>query len=132
MFKRLGLWLSRRQRPRRSLPKQTRATECIEWVINVIGRRELAKHIDILKHFAHEVIQNSECCWLRFQTSYCVAYGRHPDQGTTSSSTSCMCRWESWDLGQEVNLKHCRDLCPYRGVVTRWCAKVIKLSCVSP
>jgi hypothetical protein len=33
-------------------------TACIEWGNNVIGRRERAKHIDIRKHFAHEVIQN--------------------------------------------------------------------------
>ena len=33
-------------------------TACIEWGNNVIGCRERAKHIDIRKHFAHEVIQN--------------------------------------------------------------------------
>ena len=33
-------------------------TACIEWGNNVIGERERAKHIDIRKHFAHEVIQN--------------------------------------------------------------------------
>ncbi len=33
-------------------------TACIEWGNNVIGGRERAKHIDIRKHFAHEVIQN--------------------------------------------------------------------------
>ncbi|MFK5284423.1 Ty1/Copia family ribonuclease HI, partial [Lacticaseibacillus paracasei] len=31
-------------------------TACIEWGNNVIGGRERAKHIDIRKHFAHEVI----------------------------------------------------------------------------
>ncbi len=31
---------------------------CIEWGNHVIGGRERAKHIDIRKHFAHEVIQN--------------------------------------------------------------------------
>ena len=35
-------------------------TECMEWGNNVIGGREQAKHIDIQKHFAHEVIQNGE------------------------------------------------------------------------
>ena len=35
-------------------------TECIEWGNHVIGGRERAKHIDIRKHFAHEVIQNSK------------------------------------------------------------------------
>ncbi len=33
---------------------------CIEWGNNVIGGREQAKHIDIHKHFAHEVIRNGE------------------------------------------------------------------------
>jgi hypothetical protein len=33
-------------------------TACIEWGNNVIGGRGRAKHIDIQKHFAHEVIQN--------------------------------------------------------------------------
>ncbi len=35
-------------------------TACIEWGNNIIGGRERAKHIDIRKHFAHEVIQNGE------------------------------------------------------------------------
>ena len=35
-------------------------TACIEWGNNVIGGRERAKHIDIRKHFAHEVIQNGQ------------------------------------------------------------------------
>ena len=35
-------------------------TACIEWDNNVIGGRERAKHIDIRKHFAHEVIQNGQ------------------------------------------------------------------------
>jgi hypothetical protein len=30
---------------------------CIEWGNNVISGRELAKHIDIRKHFAHEVMK---------------------------------------------------------------------------
>ena len=33
-------------------------TAYIEWGNNVIGGRVRAKHIDIRKHFAHEVIQN--------------------------------------------------------------------------
>jgi hypothetical protein len=32
---------------------------CIEWGNHFIDGRERAKHIDIRKHFAHEVIQNS-------------------------------------------------------------------------
>jgi hypothetical protein len=35
-------------------------TACIEWGNHVIGGRERAKHIDIWKHFAHEVIQNGQ------------------------------------------------------------------------
>ena len=35
-------------------------TACIEWGNDVIGGRERAKHTDILKHFAHEVIQNGQ------------------------------------------------------------------------
>ncbi len=33
---------------------------CIEWGKHVISGRERAKHIDILKHLAHKVIQNGE------------------------------------------------------------------------
>ena len=33
-------------------------TTCIEWANHVIGGRERAKHIAILKHFAHEAVQN--------------------------------------------------------------------------
>jgi len=35
-------------------------TACIEWGNHVIGGRERAKHIDIRKHFAHEVVQNGQ------------------------------------------------------------------------
>ncbi len=31
---------------------------CTKWGIHVICRQELAKHIDIRKHFAHATIQN--------------------------------------------------------------------------
>ena len=33
-------------------------TACIEWGNNVIGGHARAKHIDLGKHFAHDVIQN--------------------------------------------------------------------------
>jgi hypothetical protein len=36
---------------------------------NVIGGRELAKHIDIRKHFAHEVIQNGAMLLAKFPTA---------------------------------------------------------------
>ncbi len=44
-------------------------TACIEWGNNIIGGRERAKHIDIRKHFAHEVIQNGEMLLVRVPTS---------------------------------------------------------------
>jgi hypothetical protein len=44
-------------------------TACIEWGNNVIGGRERAKHIDIRKHFAHEVIQNGHMTLVRVPTS---------------------------------------------------------------
>jgi hypothetical protein len=42
---------------------------CIEWGNNVIGGRERAKHIDIRKHFAHEVIQNGHIRLVRVDTA---------------------------------------------------------------
>jgi hypothetical protein len=44
-------------------------TACIEWDNNVIGGRERAEHIDIRKHFAHEVIQNGEMLLVRVPTA---------------------------------------------------------------
>ncbi len=44
------------------------STACIEWGSNVIGGRERAKHIDIRKHFAHEVIQNDHMKLVRVST----------------------------------------------------------------
>jgi hypothetical protein len=46
-------------------------TACNEWGnnLNIIGGRERAKHIDIRKHFAHEVIQNGEMRLVRVPTS---------------------------------------------------------------
>jgi hypothetical protein len=44
-------------------------TACIEWGNNVIGGRERAKHIDIRKHFAHEVIQNGHIRLVRVDTA---------------------------------------------------------------
>jgi hypothetical protein len=48
-------------------------TACIEWGNNVIGGRERAKHIDIRKHFAHEVIQNGHMKLIRVATSQQLA-----------------------------------------------------------
>jgi hypothetical protein len=44
-------------------------TTRIEWGNNVIGRRERAKHIDIRKHFAHEVIRNGEMKPIKVSTT---------------------------------------------------------------
>ena len=44
-------------------------TACIEWGNNDIGGRECAKHIDIRKHFAHEVIQNGHMKLIRVSTT---------------------------------------------------------------
>ncbi len=43
---------------------------CIEWGNNVIGGRERAKHIDIRKHFAHEVIQNGAMRLIKVPTAH--------------------------------------------------------------
>ncbi len=48
-------------------------TACIEWGNNVIGGRERAKHIDIRKHFAHEVIQNGHMTLVRVPASFQLA-----------------------------------------------------------
>ena len=42
---------------------------CIDWGNHIIGGRERAKHIDIRKHFAHEVIQNRHMRLHRVSTS---------------------------------------------------------------
>ncbi len=43
-----------------STPLHEDNTVCIDCGNNAIGGREWAKHIDIRKHFAHEVIRNGE------------------------------------------------------------------------
>ncbi len=43
-------------------------TACIEWGNHIIGGRERAKHIDIHKHLAHEVIQNRQMRVIRVPT----------------------------------------------------------------
>ena len=48
-------------------------TACIEWGNHVIGGRERAKHIDIRKHFAHEVIQRQEMRLIKVDTSLQLA-----------------------------------------------------------
>jgi hypothetical protein len=48
-------------------------TACIEWGNHIIGGRERAKHIDIRKHFAHEVIQNRQMRLIKVDTSKQIA-----------------------------------------------------------
>jgi hypothetical protein len=40
-------------------------TACIKWGNHVISGRERTKHIDIHKHFAHEIIQNCKMCLIK-------------------------------------------------------------------
>jgi hypothetical protein len=44
-------------------------TACIEWGNHIIGGRERAKHIDIRKHFAREVIENGQMKLIRVDTA---------------------------------------------------------------
>ena len=46
------------------------STACIEWSNRVMGGRELAKHIDIRKHFAHEAAQNGHTRLHKIPTEY--------------------------------------------------------------
>ena len=48
-------------------------TACIKWGNHIVGRRERAKHIDIRKHFAHEVIHNPHTRLVRVSTSQQLA-----------------------------------------------------------
>ncbi len=62
-------------------------TACIEWGNHIIGGRERAKHIDIRKHFAHEVIQNSHMRLIRVPTGEQLAdIFTHLYKGVTVSS----------------------------------------------
>jgi hypothetical protein len=44
-------------------------TACIEWGNDVIGGRERATHIDIRKHFAHELIRDGEMTLIKVSTT---------------------------------------------------------------
>ena len=50
------------------VPVHEANTACIEWGNHIIGGRQRAKHIDIRKHFAHEVIQNHHLRLIRVPT----------------------------------------------------------------
>jgi hypothetical protein len=83
-------------------------TACIEWGNNIIGGRERAKHIDIRKHFANEVIQDGEMRLVRVPTSsqlraYTIRSGRH---------VTAMCGGHPEQEGQF----HIRDRGPQEGM----------------
>jgi hypothetical protein len=86
-------------------------TACIEWGNHIIGGRELAKHIDIRKHFAHEVIQN------RHHHVICVSSGyRRRTSWPTSLPRRCRCLisravWKDLCVVQRLR----RDLEPPEG-----------------
>ncbi len=54
---------------KRPTPMYEDNTACIECDNNVISGRERAKHINIRKHFAHEVIQNSQMLLVKVPTA---------------------------------------------------------------
>ena len=64
-------------------------TACIEWGNHVIGGRERAKHIDIRKHFAHEVIQNRHMRLIRVPTDEQSAdiFTKEPPEGEKNMTT---------------------------------------------
>ena len=82
-------------------------TACIEWENNVISCRERAKHIDIRKHFAHEVIQNGH---MKLDN---VSTGGHLNQAAALPAIPGVCRRH---LGSEGN-NHLRDLRPQEGLL---------------
>jgi hypothetical protein len=74
---------------------------------NIIGGRERAKHIDIRKHFAHEVIQNGEMRLVRVPTSSQLA-----DILTTGPAVAGVRRGHPQQEGQI----HLRDPGPQEGM----------------
>ena len=85
-------------------------TACIEWGNNVIGGRERAKHIDIQKHFAHEVIQNGHMKLIRVSTTSQLA---DIDPAAALPAVPGVRRR---DLGSGGD-NHLRDLRPPEGVL---------------
>ncbi len=67
-------------------------TACIEWGNNVISGRERVKHIDIRKHFAHEVIRNGEMKLIKVSTTSqradILTKGLHLPQFLASTASS--------------------------------------------
>jgi hypothetical protein len=90
-------------------------TVCLEWGINVIGGRERAKHINIRKHFAHEVLQTGhrKLRLLNHVSTTSQLAECTPLIYNNQAATFLAC---CWHLGQEggTNL---RDLCPQEEVL---------------
>jgi hypothetical protein len=72
---------------------------CIEWSNNIIGGRERAKHIDIRKHFAHQVVQNRHLLLVRVSTSKQLAgiftKGLHAKPWAACVKSILSGKWES-------------------------------------
>ena len=81
-----------------------------EWGNSVIGGRERAKHIDIQKHFAHEVIQNGHMKLIRVSTTSQLA---DIDPAAALPAVPGVRRR---DLGSGGD-NHLRDLRPPEGVL---------------
>jgi hypothetical protein len=87
-------------------------TACIEW--GNIGGLEHAKHIDIQKHFEHEVIQNAHMKLILVATANQLA------DFLTKQLHFKFPQWQAChrDLGQEDSYYHLRDFCPPKGVLS--------------
>jgi hypothetical protein len=101
-------------------------TACIEWGNNVIGGRERAKHIDIRKHFAHEVIQHGTMRLIKVPTAQqmedILTKGLHPPQ-----VLACV----DGLLGRK-SAPSTEGISVLKRGYGVWCAKVINLSHVGP
>ncbi len=99
---------------------------CIEWGNNVIGVRERAKHIDIRKHFAHEVIQNGAMLLLKVPTAHQMA-----DIPTKGLHLPQVLACIDGLLGRKSAPSTSGTSVLKRGYGA-WCTKVIKSSHVGP
>ena len=85
---------------------------------NVIGGRERVKHIDIRKHFAHEVIQNGH---IMMKLVHIATSLRLPPTGGYSdqaAALSAMADVRRGHLGQEDSNYHLRNPCPQGGMLS--------------
>ncbi len=104
--------------------EDTDNTACIEWGNNVIGGRGRAKHIDIQKHFAHDVIQNGYMRLIlsrrRPRPSWRIS---RPRAYTFRNDRQCgrycgqeVCNYLR-NIWQEV-CNYLRNICPQEGVLS--------------